>query len=377
MARIVYFCRAMTEFIRIEQDLLREQHDVTAVECASRWPRPVQLLRRIASCDVALSWFASWHAFVPAILCRLLGKPFVVTVGGYDTARMPEIRYGLQRHALWGLISRVTMRLATRVIVISEFTRSEVLALGIPAGKLDLVYLGLDPERYSCQGVAKEDLVVTVGGVNESNRTRKGLDAFVRSAAALPGLHFAVIGPWTDGCIEELRSMAPPNVQFTGRVSHQEKVIWLARARVVVQASQHEAFGLSLAEGMLCGCVPVVTGVGSLPEVAGDCGVIVGSQEPGELAAGIRRALELGPELGRRARERVLARFTLAEHRRQLNGLLDALLLCRSDAGSERRIHQLTRPRDGDRPVPGALGDQQLGVPGRSSGERAAAEVRR
>jgi hypothetical protein len=46
--RIVYLCREMSEYIRIEIDLFRERHDVTVIGCASRWPRPLFLLRRLA-----------------------------------------------------------------------------------------------------------------------------------------------------------------------------------------------------------------------------------------------------------------------------------------------------------------------------------------
>ena len=89
---------------------------------------------------------------------------------------------------------------------------------------------------------------------------------------------------------------------------------WYRRAGVYVQASRHEGFGLAVAEGMLAGCVPVVLDVTAMPEVVGDAGVLISSQDPEEVAEGVRRALELGPEGGRRARERILTAFPL--HRR-------------------------------------------------------------
>lgn len=292
MARVAYFYREMSEYIQIELDFLRERHEVTVVECRSRWPRPVQLWRLVAACDVAMAWFASWHSLFPALACRLLGKPMVVTVGGYDTATGPNSGYGGDRGWFKRWITRTTMRLATRIVVVSEFTRRETAALGIDPARLVLGLHGLDPSRYVYPGIAREDVVVTVGGVNASNLTRKGLEPFVRAAARLPRLRFVVIGAWTDGAIESLRAIATPNVIFTGRLSHGEKVAWLWRSRVVVQASRHEAFGLSLAEGMLCGAVPVVTDAGALPEVVGDTGVVIASQEPAAIAAGVCRALE-------------------------------------------------------------------------------------
>jgi glycosyltransferase involved in cell wall biosynthesis len=322
MARVVYFYREMSEYIQVDLDLLRERHDVTVVECRSRWPRPLRLLGLVRSSDVVMSWFASWHSLFPALACRLLDRPMIVTVGGYDTAAGGGLGYGAGRGWFKRLVTRATLRLATRLVVISEFTRSETMALGADPAKLVAGPLGLDPARYADPGVRREDLAVTVGGVNTSNLTRKGLEPFVRAAACLPQARFVVIGAWMDGAIDRLRGIAPPNVVFTGRLSHEEKVAWLWRARVAVQASRHEAFGLSLAESMLCGAIPVVTNAGALPEVVGLAGVQVASQRPEAIAEGIRRALELGVEGSRQARERVLERFTIDRRRALLHGLV-------------------------------------------------------
>ncbi len=66
---------------------------------------------------------------------------------------------------------------------------------------------------------------------------------------------------------------------------------------------------------MLAGCVPVVMNVTAMPEVVGDAGVLIESQEPGEVAGGVRRALELGPDAAGRARERILTEFPMERRR--------------------------------------------------------------
>ena len=324
MARVTYFYREMSEYIRIDLDLLRERHELMVVECRSRWPRPLRLLRQVHSSDVVMSWFASWHSLFPALACRLLGRPMIVTIGGYDTAAGPKSGYGSARGWFKRLVTRATMRLATAVVGVSEFAGGEAIACGAEPAKLVVGPLGLDAARYADPGVARCDVVVTVGGVNRSNLERKGLEPFVRTAALLPQLRFVLIGAWMDGAVERLRAIATPNVRFTGPVSHEDKVAWLWRARVVVQASRHEAFGLALAEGMLCGAIPVVTDAGALPEVVGDAGVVIASQAPVAIAAGIRRALALGTDGSRQARERVQARFNLEQRRALLQELVES-----------------------------------------------------
>jgi glycosyltransferase involved in cell wall biosynthesis len=272
-----------------------------------------------------MTWFASWHGLLPGLYARLQGKPFVIVVGGYDTACLPGIAYGHQRGGLKSALARAVMALASVRIGISEFTMRELAALGFGGAGDRLVPLGLDPARYSTAPHREPGLVVTVGGVYRSNLARKGHEAFVRAAALCPAQHFVLIGPWRDDAIGRLRGLASPNVTFTGELSHADKVAWLSRAEVIVQASQHEAFGLALAEGMLCGAVPVVTDAGALPWVAGGTGVVVPAQDPAALAHGIRSALALGAVAGRAARDRVLAEFSVQRRAERLEHVLAGL----------------------------------------------------
>ena len=322
MARIAYFYREMSEYIGIDLTLLRARHEVAVIGCPGRWPRPRATWRIVSDADVVMSWFASWHALLPAAFARIQGKPFVIVSGGYDTANLPEIGYGLQRGGFTRLVARAVLALSTRVLAISEFTVRELDRLGVRGSRVALVPLGLDPGRYVSAALREHDLVVTTGGVNRSNLTRKGLEAFVRAAALVPGARFVLIGAWMDDAIDRLRAIAPTNVTFTGPLPHPDKVNWLSRATVVVQASQHEAFGLSLAEGMLCGAVPVVTDAGALPWVAGEPGVVARSQDPAALADAVALALTRGTAGGAAARARVLAEFSLIARERRLLAVL-------------------------------------------------------
>jgi hypothetical protein len=52
-----------------------------------------------------------------------------------------------------------------------------------------------------------------------------------------------------------------------------------------------------------------------MPEVVGDAGVLIDSQRPEDVAAGVRRALDLGPDANRSARERILTTFPMERRR--------------------------------------------------------------
>lgn len=334
MARIAYFYREMSEYIEIDLRRLAEHHSLTVTGAPTRWPRPLATWRQVAAADLVMSWFASWHALAPALCARIQRKPFVLTVGGYDTANLAGIGYGHQRGGVRGWIARWVMRLATHVVAVSESTRDELRAIGAPMDRVRVIPLGLSPGRYRAEAWREAGLVVTTGGVNHGNLQRKGLEAFVRAAAHAPECRFVVIGAWADDAVELLRAVATPNVHFAGRLTHEDKVAWLARAEVVVQASQHEAFGLSLAEGMLCGAAPVVTRAGALPWVAGGTGVVIEHQSPAAVAAGVRMARALGREAGERARAHVLAHFTEDRRAEALEQLVALALAPRGASAS-------------------------------------------
>jgi glycosyltransferase involved in cell wall biosynthesis len=131
-------------------------------------------------------------------------------------------------------------------------------------------------------------------------------------------VRFVFAGQWHDEAIELLRELAPENVEFTGWLSDEALHDAYRRAAVYVQASKHEGFGLAVAEAMLAGCVPVVMDVTAMPEVVGDAGVLISSQEPDAVAGGVREALERGPEASREARRRILSEFPLERRREGL-----------------------------------------------------------
>ena len=91
-----------------------------------------------------------------------------------------------------------------------------------------------------------------------------------------------------------------------------------------VQVSAHEAFGVSLAEGMACECVPVVTDRGAIPEVVGDTGFYVPYADQLATAEGIERALK--SDRGSAARQRIKNMFTIDERQKALLKVMHDLL---------------------------------------------------
>ena len=310
--RVLYVVSRRNTFTDIDRAVLAERFELTEYYQSGPRPNIPALISALRRCDVVFAWFASWHSFAALNLARLFGKPSVLIVGGFDTANVADIGYGWQRGGVRQAISRRTMALATRLVTNSYSSLAEIeVNVGLNPRRVAVIYHGL-ADRFPDGGQRERDrLALSVGVVRHSNLRRKGHLPFIRAAALLPDVKFVLAGKWRDDAIDVLRSEAGSNVAFTGFLEDSQLDSLLRRAAVYVQASRHEGFGLSLAEGMLAGCVPVVSEAGALPEVVGDVGVTIADSTPNHVAEGIVRALTMGRVEGARARARVLDQFPL------------------------------------------------------------------
>jgi glycosyltransferase involved in cell wall biosynthesis len=326
MARILFVRNNLMRFTATDYHLLGAEWTVRDWVVRSRQINLPATIWAVRHTDLVFCWFASWHALAPVMIARVLRKPSIVVIGGYDVANIPEARYGLQRGGLPRLIARAVVRYGDRLIAISKNARREAITnANARPEKITVIYPGIEPFPAGPL-TPREPMVLSVGNVWRENLLRKGLLPFVRAAAHLPDLRFVHCGRWWDDSINELRAAAATNVQFTGSVSDANLIAFYQRATVYVQASLHEGFGLSVAEAMMGGCIPVVTRAGALPEVVAETGVYLPSTSPSDLADSIRHACALDDSARQRARDRILSNFSVATRRSRLYEMIGQTL---------------------------------------------------
>ena len=331
MQRLLFVKSRKASFIELDQRLLGERYDVHEIYQPGRFADPRILIRELLRADVVVGWWASWHTFLPITLAWLLRRPSLLIVGGFDTAAEPEYGYGYQLGGVRAHMSRFLMRHARILMTNSEYSRDEIWRnTGIPPEQVRVVHHGV-PEFGTAGGPLaarlradpERPIAVTVGIVDRTNLDRKGLRAFVQAAALVPEVRFLVAGKVVGDAGAALEAIAADNVMLTGWLEDEELASLLTHARVYVQASKHEGFGVSVAEAMLAGCVPVTTRAGALPEVVGDTGVLLDDSDPRTVALGVREALHLST--AEAARRRVRERFSVEQRRNGLFALLDEL----------------------------------------------------
>lgn len=297
-----------------EFPILRKKHSIKEI-----WSQ-------VSRHDLVFGWFASWHTFFPMLFARFQRKSAVLVSGGYDLANLPKIGYGSQRGGLKKWVARWTLKLASVVVVNSQFSHFEAINNArVPSKKIHVIYHGVPDPLGKLPEKPAHPLVITVGNVEEDNLFRKGHLPFARASLLLPDVPFLLIGKARDMSGRHLRDQAGGNFKLTGFIGESELYNYYKQANVYVQASLHEAFGMSVAEAMLGGCVPVVSRNGALPEVVGDTGIILDAIQPEFIAAAIRQAINYTNDQRQLARERILSLFPLEKRKKELLDLVSQL----------------------------------------------------
>lgn len=319
-------------FVETDVEGLAQRYAVERIAFRDYRNKPAylrDLVRRLhtQSPKLVVLWFlAPAYSLETMLLARLHGIKVVVVVGGLEIDYVPELGLGGLRWPHNRLRQRIGLHHADLVLVHTRFLAECAQRLAHPR-LLELLPLGVDVDRFTPDDRPKERLVVTTCfEITHETARLKGLATIVETAALIPDARFVVIGLDRDGTVGELRSWATPNVAFAGRVGEDELLELYRRAKVYVQASAHESFGVAVVESMACCCVPVLTDRAALPEVAGDAALYVPFGSAEQTAAAVRTALEMPEQAGRHSRERVLERFQVADRFERLQAILGPLV---------------------------------------------------
>ena len=196
-------------------------------------------------------------------------------------------------------------REAARVLTVSERTKRDLVEhYGIPPERIVVTPNVVDPALPppTQAPTAARPYALAVGAIQE-----RKIQPAALAAAREAGLELVVVGPVKDERVAaELRE---GGARLEGYVEVERLAELYRGAACLVQSSRYEGFGLPVVEAMASGTPVVTVPDPALVVVARDAAFVV---PEGELAAGIRRALEEGDILAAAGLERARA-FTWDE----------------------------------------------------------------
>jgi len=258
------------------------------------------------------------HYFYPdgvaaVLLGRHLGKPVVITARGTDVNLIP--RYRLPRAMI-----RWAARGAAGMITVAHALKDRLVALGAPAGRIEVLRNGVDLElfrpvdRESWRGRLgfRRTTLLSVGNLVPL----KGHDLAIRSLRLLPDVDLVIVGNGPErvalGALAQELGVSV-RVTFTTAMAQEDLRHYFGAADALVLASSREGWPNVLLESMACGTPVIASKVGGTPEVvtAPEAGLIMAERTPEALADAVRRLFEHYPDRG--ATRRYAEGFSWAE----------------------------------------------------------------
>lgn len=282
------------------------------------------------------------HEFISPATAALLAHalyriPFVLTphLSGPqgDVQKMGHKFLGQRR------LSALRKECAAFIAISSEID-SELARVGIPAQRRVMIGNGVDPQRFAPAdpetrmrlrrelGIPGDARVaVYAGRLVTVKRVDRLIGIWPGLRQSIPSAVLAIAGT---GPLEgDLKAMAGPGILFFGGLADVSPL--MQAADLLVLPSDAEGLPVSLLEGMACGLACVATRVGGVPEALSDAdsGLLIPPGDAAQLEAAIRRLLEnpgLRVEMGRKARQRILDRYTLEGMALQTRALYESVL---------------------------------------------------
>ena len=284
--------------------------------------------RQLRPADLYFVWWWTW-ALAPIMYAKALRRRVIVT-------GVLDINYYQERPWWHQAGMRRAFALADANVFTSELEYRELPRL-FTVRNPTYIPLTVDGSLYSPTGTRSDNLVCTVGWLQNPNATRKCLVEVMHAAALVheqrPDVKFVIAGAkgtFADEAGALVRQLgAESYIELPGAVSREEKIRLMQECTVYLQPTRYEGFGLAILEAMSCAAPIVTSPRGAVPEVVGDAAVFVDGTSPTSIAEGLTRYLQspaLRETMGQLARERAIERFQYAQRRDRMIPLIEKLM---------------------------------------------------
>ncbi len=308
----------------------------------------------VADLATALQWFSSFllplaaavpesdlvhstiagFAGLPGIVAKHRdGTPFLVTEHGvfvrerYIAVSAADFSQFAKRFlmALSSFVAKLNYAHADLVAPVVRYNRRWELPYGADPERIEPIYNGIDPGLF----VPKPKPPSTAGGPVAIAAARifplKDIETMIRGAAVarelVPGIRFIVYGsldadvPYVARCRALVAELGLEET-FDLAGFHPNPADLYSEGDICVLSSISEAFPYTVLEAMSCARPVVGTDVGGVREALEGFGVVVPPRDPEAFGRGVAMLLaddEFRRELGRRAREEVLAKYRTSD----------------------------------------------------------------
>jgi glycosyltransferase involved in cell wall biosynthesis len=294
-----------------------------------------QALRQLRPDVVHASLTLSPLDFLLPEICAELGLPLVATFHPPFDRKRRNFTSGTQ-HLMYQLYAPFLANY-NRVIVFSKIQRDLLVRLGVPADRVAIIPNGVDVEKYS-PGLSTlktqlnaQRIFVYQGRIAPEKNVESLLRAW-KQADMSKDSKLLIVGNGSNAPSLMSAYGAEQGIIWMGFVADEQQRIRILRGSdVFILPSLVEGLSLSLLEAMSCGVACLATDAGADGEVLEEgAGIVLSTQRVSTQLQTLLPMFQDHPELttllGRKARQRVLDRYTLAQNITNLEDLYRQVL---------------------------------------------------
>jgi glycosyltransferase involved in cell wall biosynthesis len=247
-----------------------------------------------------------------------------------------------------------------KIVCVSDLGGRRLIEdFAFPKKKVSTVHNGIDPEKYrrdAAQGrywrqrwnIGPSSVVFgAIGRLSQRKGYEIALRAFQKLITALPGKDFRLVlvgeGPNEQVLTEIASKTIPPHHVIFSPFSDRPWEL-LSAIDVFVMPSLNEGLPLALLEAMACGCCPIATAVGGIPEVinSSKLGWLTPPDDVDAFAAAMIDAASRNPQelhiMGALARKHIVKNFNAVSQFKLLADLIESLLATTMIVLDEERV---------------------------------------
>ena len=285
-----------------------------------------------------------YHATDFVLPPTLPGTKTLLTVHDLSFIRVPETASPSLRAYLERVVPRSARR-ADHILADSEATKRDLIELyNLPPEKLTVLLSGVDPRfqpvgdsvvimtTRSRYNIGERPYILSVGTVQPRKNYSRLVQALANLRQSGEDVGLVIVGGrgWLEDTIyETIRETGMEEfVRFTGFAEEDDLPALYSGAVCCALPSLYEGFGIPVLEAMACGTPVVTSNISSLPEVAGEAGLLVNPYDVEELTETLKRVIGdsgLREDLIQRGFEQA-KRFTWAESAHHLRDIYRGML---------------------------------------------------
>lgn len=296
--KILFLAREEGIWVDQDRDFLSRHFSVSFRKVTLRLNDALSLFLEIPRYQMIFAWFGSLPLFPFLFWAAVWRKKIIVISGGFDVAKLPEIRHGaFMQSSVSKFFRRQLFACADLILNVSESNRKEALQqlAGLPRDRFVLLPLSVPAlgDSFAIKDFSERKTdVLMIASANEKQESVKGLDQFLKLVQACPEWKFVHVGQLANTEVgRALRECN--NLSLKGYVPYgsAEFIAILSDAKVVVQLSRYESFCSSLVETASLGAYPIVFDRYALRELVSEMGELVAFGEVDKLIEKIQSVL--------------------------------------------------------------------------------------